>query len=182
MKLRGRTAALALLTVVVFAGGQRAIAQIGLYGGLTGAKPAAANTAWMFGPSAGVYFNRGYGVVAAGPDVRGAFLSRGDTTGSGSSESLKTLLLGYRLAVTPHVLPFKPYGEVLGGLGSLTAGQGAARTTGLHPAYGFAVGLDWTILPRLDLRALEFADERFTGNAGAFSEQILTTGVVLRLP
>lgn len=157
-------------------------AQTGIYGEFTGAKVSASNTAWMYGPTIGLYHDSGHGLVATGLDVRGTFAGRGDTNGAGSSQTLNTLLAGVRLAVTPRVLPIKPYGEVLGGLGHLKTGQGSARTTSTKFAYQFIGGVDFTILPRVDWRVVEFSYGRLAGLGDSFAPKTLSTGIVFRLP
>lgn len=157
-------------------------AQTAIYGEFTGAKLSAAHTAWMYGPTIGLYHDSGHGLVATGLDVRGTFAGRGDTNGPGSSETLDTLLAGVRLAVTPHVLPIKPYGEVLGGLGHLKTGQGSARTTSTKFAYQFLGGIDFTIFPRVDWRVVEFSYGRLAGLGDSFAPKTLSTGIVFRLP
>ena len=156
--------------------------QTGIYGEFTGGKIPAANTPWMYGPTLGLYHDNGLGLIAVGLDVRGSFLRRGETNGAGSSQSLNTLEGGVRLAVTPHVLPIKPYVEALAGYGSLTAGQGSARTSASHGAYQFLGGVDLTFFPRLDWRVVEFSYGRLSGLEAAFAPKTLSTGLVLRLP
>jgi hypothetical protein len=156
--------------------------QAAVYGQLTAAKMSAANTAWMYGPTVGLYYDYGHGVIATGFDVRGTFLGRGNTTGAGSDESFKAGLVGVRAAVTPHVLPFKPYAEALGGFGSLTAGQGASRTSATHFTYQFLGGLDFTFFPRVDWRVVEFSYGRLSGVGDSFAPKSLSTGLVFRLP
>lgn len=157
-------------------------AQTAIYGEFTGAKTSAAHTAWMYGPTVGLYHDSGHGLLATGLDIRGTFAGRGDTNGADSSQTLDTLLGGVRLAVTPHVLPIKPYGEVLGGLGHLKTGQGSARTSSTKFAYQFLGGLDLTILPRVDWRVVEFSYGRLAGLGDSFAPKTLSTGIVLRLP
>jgi hypothetical protein len=157
-------------------------AQTGVYGEFTGGKISAANTAWMYGPTVGLYHDDGLGLVAVGLDVRGSFLRRGDVNGAGSNQSLNTLMGGARVAVTPHILPIKPYAEALGGYGGLTTGQGVARTSGRHFAYQFLGGVDLTFFPRLDWRVVEFSYGRLSGLGDSYAPKTLSTGLVLRLP
>lgn len=159
-----------------------ALAQTGVYAEFTGGKISAANTPWMYGPTIGLYHDNGFGPIALGLDVRGSFLRRGDTNGAGSSQSLNTLEGGVRLAVTPHVLPIKPYVEALGGYGGLTTGQGTARTSASHFTYQFLGGVDLTFFPRLDWRVVEFSYGRLTGLGDSYAPKTLSTGLVLRLP
>jgi len=157
-------------------------AQTAIYGEFTGGKVSAANTQWMFGPTVGLYHDNGFGLLALGYDVRGSFLRRGNAVGASSNESLNLLEVGVRAAITPHVLPIKPYVEVVGGYGGFTAGQGGARQSGSHAAYQFLGGVDLTFLPRLDWRVVEFSYGRLSGLGDAFAPKTLSTGLVLRLP
>jgi len=159
-----------------------ACAQTAIYGEFTAAKVDSANTPWMYGPTIGLYHDSGHGLLATGLDVRGTFAGRGDTNGSNSSQTLDTLMGGVRLAVTPRVLPIKPYGEVLGGLGHLKTGRGSARTSSTKFAYQFIGGVDFTILPRVDWRVVEFSYGRLAGLGDSFAPKTLSTGIVFRLP
>ncbi len=157
-----------------------ASAQTGVYAEFTGGK--VADTPWTYGPTVGLYHDNGFGPIALGLDVRGSFLRRGDTNGAGSSQSLNTIEGGVRLAVTPHVLPIKPYAEALAGYGGLTTGQGTARTSASHLTYQFLGGLDFTFFPRLDWRVVEFSYGRLSGLGDSYAPKTLSTGLVLRLP
>ena len=180
--LQRRLAALVPLCLALITASTTTHAQTGVYAELTAGKISAANTPWMFGPTVGLYHDEGLGLVALGLDVRGSFLRRGDLNGAGSNQSLNTLEGGVRLAATPHVLPFKPYAEVLGGYGGLTTGQGVARTSASHFTYQFLGGLDTTFLPRLDWRVVEFSYGHLTGLGDSYSPKTLSTGLVVRLP
>lgn len=171
----GAVAAAGLLPVTAWA-------QTGVYGGFTAGKVSAANTPWMYGPTIGLYHDNGLGLVAYGYDVRGSFLRRGDTNGSDTNESLTTIEGGVRFAVTPHILPVKPYVEALGGYGGLTSGQGVARTSGGHLTYQFLGGVDFTFFPRLDWRVVEFSYGGLSGLGSSYHPKTLSTGLVFRLP
>ena len=136
----------------------------------------------MFGPTVGVYHDNGLGLVAFGYDVRGSFLRRGDSHGANTDGSLTTLEGGLRFAVTPHILPVKPYVEALGGYGALTAGQAATRTSGSHFAYQLIGGVDLTFFPRLDWRVVEFSYNGLSGLDSSYYPKQYSTGLVLRLP
>lgn len=178
MRLSARI--LALLGGICFA--CSAPAQTGIYAEFTGAKVPAANTVWIFGPTVGLYHDTGHGLIAFGYDVRGSFLNRGETNGLQSDEHLTTLLGGVRLAVTPHILPIKPYGEALVGYGHLRLGQGVAHTDSSNVAYQLLAGADLTFFPRLDWRVFEFSYGR-VGNLGAdLAPKSYSTGLVFRLP
>ncbi len=177
--MRARWVLVAALGVVT---GWRAEAQTAIYGEFTAGKVNAANTGWLYGPTVGLYHDNGLGLVAYGYDVRGSFLRRGDTNGTDSNESLTTLEGGMRFAVTPHVLPIKPYVEALGGYGGLTAGQGTARTSASHFTYQFLGGVDFTFFPRLDWRMVEFSYGGLSGLGSSYDPKTLSTGLVFRLP
>lgn len=157
-------------------------AQTAIYGEFTGAKVSASDSGWMYGPTFGLYHDSGHGLIATGLDVRGTFAGRGDTNGAGSSQTLDTLMGGVRLAITPHVLPIKPYVEALGGLGHLKTGQGTQRTSSTKFAYQFLGGIDLTVLPRIDWRVVEFSYGRLAGLGDSFAPKSLSTGIVFRLP
>ena len=166
----------------VVVAGRTAQAQTGVYGEFSAGKINAAHTDWMYGPTVGLYHDTGLGLVAYGYDVRGSFLRRGDTHGADTSEGLTTVEGGLRFAVTPHVLPVKPYVEALGGYGSLTVGQGSARTSASHFTYQFLGGVDFTFFPRLDWRVAEFSYGGLSGLGSSYDPKTLSTGLVFRLP
>ena len=159
-----------------------AVAQTAIYAEFTGGKISAANTPWLYGPTVGLYHDNGFGLLALGYDVRGSFLRRGDTSGADSNASLNSLELGVRAAVTPHVLPIKPYAEALVGYAGLTVGQGGSRESASHAAYQFLGGVDFTFLPRLDWRVVEFSYGRLSGLGDTYAPKTLSTGLVFRLP
>lgn len=171
-----------MVAVLLVGAGWKAEAQTAIYGEFTAGKISAANTSWMVGPTVGLYHDNGLGLVAYGYDVRGSFLRRGDTNGANSNESLTTLEGGVRFAVTPHVLPVKPYVEALGGYGGLTTGQGSARTSASHFTYQFLGGVDFTFFPRLDWRVVEFSYGGLSGLGSSYDPKTLSTGLVFRLP
>lgn len=156
--------------------------QTAIYGEFTGGKVSAAHTDWMYGPTVGLYHDNGLGLIALGYDVRGSFLRRGNQNGSDTNESLNTLEVGGRLAVTPHVLPIKPYVEALAGYGGLTVGQGATRESASHATYQFLGGVDFTFFPRLDWRVVEFSYGRLSGLGDTYAPKTISTGLVFRLP
>lgn len=157
-------------------------AQTGIYAEFTGAKVPAANTNWMFGPTVGFYHDTGHGLVALGYDVRGSFLSRGGSSTPNSDERLTTLMGGVRLAITPHILPIKPYVEALGGYGHMRAGEGSPRVDSGNAGYQLLAGADLTFFPRLDWRVFEFSYGHIAGLGDSFAPKSYSTGLVLRLP
>jgi hypothetical protein len=159
-------------------------AQVGIYGTFTGANLGLANTPWLYGGTVGVYRNQGYGLISAGVDLRGTFLRRALNPGAGSltDQTLKSGLGGVRVAVTPHVLPIKPYVEGLVGVGHFEVGEGSARSVSTSFEYEVLGGLDFTFFPRLDWRVVEFGYGRLAGNGATLSPKMLSTGLVFRLP
>lgn len=157
-------------------------AQTAVYGEFSAAKLSAAQSSWMYGPTVGLYHDSGHGLIATGFDVRGTFAGSGDANGEYTNQTLDTLSGGIRLAVTPHVLPIKPYGEVLGGFGHLKTGEGSDRISSTKFAYQFVGGVDFTIFPRVDWRVVEYSYGRLAGLNDSFAPKTLSTGIVFRLP
>jgi hypothetical protein len=161
----------ALLTVLVSA--TAAKSQIGVYAGFTGAhldSPFGTNT--VYGPLVGVYLMQGH-VITFGADIRGSFLN-------GHNNEFYTGALGPRVAVKPPVLPFKVYGEALGGVGYYSASGASVSAQTTYFNYQLLAGLDATILPRIDWRVIEFDYSALSGSS--VNSKSLTTGLVFRLP
>ena len=171
-----------VLAVVMGGASAAAMAQTAVYGEFTGAAVSAAHTANLYGPTVGLYHDRGLGLIALGFDVRGSFLRAGNVSAAGSNEVLDSLQLGVRGAVTPHVLPIKPFAEALVGYAKYSAGQGVARQSGSHADYQILGGVDFTFFPRLDWRVVEFGYQRLSGLGDTDSPKTLSTGLVFRLP
>lgn len=145
--------------------------QTAIYGEFNAAK-LNATSGWLMGPTLGFYHDNGYGIFSAGFDVRGSLVGRGAT-------QLDSLLVGGRLAVTPHVIPLKPYVEALGGLGHYADNTG---NTSNRFQYQFLGGLDLTVLPRVDWRVVEFSYGGVASMSGTFNPEVISTGIVFRLP
>ncbi len=151
--------------------------QTGLYANFTGAKLSAANTGWIYGPTVGVYLDRGhFAPIHIGLDFRGSVL-----TGS-SNESFTSGTGGVRVALVPHVIPLKPYAEALGGVGHVEVGQGSALTKATRFQYEALAGVDYTFFPRLDWRVVEFSYNGLVGLGSDTFPKTISTGIVLRLP
>lgn len=146
-------------------------AQTAVYGEFSGSK-LDKNSAWLFGPTIGLYHDNGYGLIGAGFDVRGSFLSRSGT-------SLDSVLVGGRVSLHPKVLPLKPYAEALGGLGHYTAPNSSASN---NFQYQFLAGIDSTLLPYLDWRVVEFSYGGLSVLNGTYNPKTISTGIVFRLP
>jgi len=137
--------------------------------------------AWNKGVSVGVYDNFLHaGPIGLGLDLRGGY---GSANGSGSY----SVLFGPRLAIKPPVLPIRPYVQAsvgLGGISSKDTLSNSTRTTGMLQ-YGFIAGLDYTVLPHLDLRLPELTyirttEDQFSGPTATVHLLTLSAGVVLR--
>lgn len=151
-------------------------AQVGLYGEFSAAKINRPNTGWSYGPTFGVYYDPWHvPFIGAGIDGRVALLGSSSTT-------LNSGLVGPRLVFIPHVLPFQPYVEALGGVGHAQFGQGIARQSNTSFEYQFLGGLDTTILPRIDWRVVEFSYGGVSGLGTSLNPETISTGLVVRLP
>ncbi len=144
-------------------------AQTGIYGAFTGADLGSGTNGNLYGGTVGLYLTPLHlPLLSAGFDVRGEFLH-------GNGQSLDSGLAGVRVAIHPPVFPLKPYVEALGGIGRADV----ANATSTNAQYRIVGGVDWTILPRIDWRVVEFSGGEISGGA---SPKVLSTGLVLRLP
>ncbi|MHB1700227.1 MAG: outer membrane beta-barrel protein [Acidobacteriaceae bacterium] len=156
------------LFAAFFAAPHCASAQTAVYAMFTGASSGPANSGNMYGPTLGAYFDRGT-FINYGVDIRGAFLRNGNNTQFDSGMG------GLRLSVKPHIIPFNPYAELLGGI----AHSSYPGRSGNNFAYEFNIGADFTLLPHLDWRVLEFSDTTLT-SSNNISPKALSTGLVFR--
>lgn len=158
-------------------------AQWALYAQATGASLQLPNTGHLYGATFGFYDMKRMGLVAIGPDFRGAILRRGNSQGMFTDQALDTGLGGVRVAVTPRILPLMPYGEAMIGLGYWRGGVGTTRQDSTHAMMQLVAGVDYTIVSRVDWRAVEFSYGRVGAPLGGFiNPETLSTGIVLRLP
>jgi hypothetical protein len=167
-----------------------ATAQLGIYGEYSGTRIpgysfAGTTTAWYQGFSAGAYDNLLHaGPVQLGLDLRGGYAK-------GSSHGYRNFLIGPRLAVKPPLLPIRPYIQAAIGFGGV-AQNGLAGSDTQHYSnklqYGFIGGLDYTLVPHIDLRLVEVGYLRMSAvssSSATDSALNLTTigaGLVVRLP
>lgn len=165
-----------ILAIVFLLSSMTAMAQIGLYAEFSAAKVNVPGSSWIYGPTFGGFLDRGhFWVLATGIDARGSILGSGVNT-------LDSGLVGPRLVVRPHILPFMPYVEGLIGVGHAGYYQGGSPTTVTKFQYQFLGGVDWTILPRIDWRVAEFSYGGLSGLGSSFNPKIISTGIVFRLP
>jgi hypothetical protein len=167
-----------LVTALLFAFLSPALhAQLGVYGAFTTEKlnvPGYSN--WINGGTFGGYLGSAhFALLNLGVDLRGSFAG-------GSGTSFDSGAIGPRLAFNPHVLPIHPYIEVTAGIGHASfTGEPTNDVTKFE--YQFLGGVDYTFLPRIDWRVVEFSYGGLAGlNSNSFHPKAISTGIVLRLP
>jgi hypothetical protein len=150
-------------------------AQTGIYIEYGGSKVDAPSDQWIYGPTFGLYHDfYSVPVLHVGADLRGSVLGISETTTLTSGE------LGPRVSIHPRVLPVMPYLEALGGVGYYDFGNRQGSSTQFE--YQFLAGIDFTVLPRLDWRVVEFSYGGLSALNGDLHPKTLSTGIVLRLP
>lgn len=164
-----------LLTVLLLVSGASALAQTGLYAEFGGSKISGAGDSWLYGPTFGAYTDfLPLPFVHLGADLRGSVL------GPGQGTTLYSGLIGPRLSVHPHILPINPYLEGLAGIGHIDYGGRAGSDTRFE--YQLLAGVDYTLIPRLDWRVVEFSYGGLSALNGSLHPKTVSTGLVLRLP
>lgn len=156
------------ISITIFAN-HRANAQTAVYAGFSGAAITTGANPSAYGGLVGLYAQSGHYAYFGG-DFRGSFLSR-------NGFSYYTGALGPRLALKPPVLPIRPYLEGLVGVASANSGRGTSNSN--HLNYQVVAGVDWTLLPHIDWRVLDYAYSATSG--GEVKASIFSTGLVLRL-
>jgi opacity protein-like surface antigen len=150
------------LLLILLSLNSAADAQIGVYGKLDAvhfSNNVNQTSEWFYGPGIGIYDSFVHiGPVSLGADLRGNYLF-------GSNDKYRSVLGGIRVAAKPPLLPFRPYAEGLVGVAGTRSNQTGSFSTatsvsfsssfGTKFAYQILGGLDWTILPHLDLRLAE---------------------------
>lgn len=169
MRLRHAVASLALIISSAMCG-SAAHAQTALYlQGTAQSNDLASSNGYFWGATFGFYQDRhSLGLVHLGYDFRGSIVKHDNAQFSSG-------LGGARLSIVPHVVPIKVYGEALGGIGVIANGS-----SGTHFQYQVNGGLEYTLLPHVDWRAIEVAYNGYTGNTGG-NPVGLSTGIVIRL-
>jgi hypothetical protein len=163
-------------------GAGSANAQFGIYGEFNATHdPSVA--AWYKGFAGGAYGNFLHaGPARIGLDLRGAF-EAGDQYG------YRNFLVGLRLEVKPPLLPIRPYIQASVGVGG-NEYNGTSRLQTHYSSklqYGFIGGLDYVLVPHVDLRVAEVGYLRMSAitsgtPAPAINLVTVGAGVVLRLP
>ena len=153
-----------------------ASAQTGIYAEFSTSDFNASGVDRQYGPTFGLYHNLWRPpFLGIGFDLRATLLGSGDTKAYMG-------FVGPRLQVRPRVIPLMPYVEGLVGVGDVHVGSGGNFFSKTAFAFEGVVGVDWTILPRLDWRVVELSSGGFSSLNASISPRILSTGVVLRLP
>lgn len=169
MRLRhlAATVALSMLSIIC---GAHAHAQTAIYAQATGqSNNLTSGDGYFWGPTFGIYHDsHRLALVHIGYDVRGSILKNG-------SAQFSSGLGGIRASVVPHVIPIKIYGEVLGGVGFISNGSSSTNFQ-----YQINGGLEYTLLPHIDWRALEVAYNGYSGSSVG-NPVALSTGIVFRL-
>jgi hypothetical protein len=152
-------------------------AQLALYGSYTAQElDASGYDTWINGGTFGAYLASGhFALLNVGVDARGSF-------SSGGGNSFDSGAIGPRLGLNLHILPLQPYIEATAGVGhAVFIGLPSSDVTEFE--YQLLAGADYTILPRVDWRVVEFNYGTLTGLSGySFHPRSISTGIVLRLP
>ena len=165
-----------LLTLILLSAALPAGAQLAVYGTFSASNFRLPNTDWQYGSTFGIYDNRWkIPFFALGIDGRGSVVG-------GTQASIASGLVGPRIVFKPHIVPIMPYVEVLGGVGHAEYGQGSAAGSATKFEYNFVGGLDFTILPHIDWRVVDFSYGGLAAFNGSFNPRTLSTGIVVRLP
>jgi hypothetical protein len=170
-----RSLLLALCSLLLFP--LAGFAQTGIYATYNASNFDVPHVGWKNGATFGLYHDMwNVPLVHTGFDARISFAGSGDN-------QVVSGAIGPRISLHPHVLPLMPYGEALIGGGHVQFGQGAARTDTAALEYRLLAGADWTILPRIDWRVIEFTYSGYSNMDNQnFNPKTIATGIVLRLP
>lgn len=149
-------------------------AQIGVYGQLSATH---APGTWYKGFTLGGYGNMlNAGPIHLGVDLRGSY----QTT---TNYHYRNFLIGPRLEVKPPLLPLRPYVQAEVGFGGSTfTGPATSNHYNNKLQYGVLGGIDFTVLPHIDLRVPEVGYLRMTGvssNGTVPNTNLLAVGVGL---
>jgi hypothetical protein len=152
-------------------------AQLGVYANFSAAKINFGDNSWIYGPGFGAYIDHGHFVfLSTGIDARGVVL------GTGSSTKFDAGYIGPRIALRPHVLPIKPYVEGLVGVGHAEFNSGSVQSSSTDFSYQLVGGIDYTLLPRIDWRVVEFSYGGLSVFDSSLHPKTISTGIVIRLP
>jgi len=106
--------------------------KLGLYGTFTGTRLSGPDTDWLYGGTLGAYLSHGHLVfLSTGLDLRGS-------AGSYNGTMFDSGSIGPRIALSPHILPVRPYAEALAGLGHASF-SGTRQITSPNLSTSFSV-------------------------------------------
>jgi len=175
-----------LLMLVMGISGGSAKAQYGLYamgsGGYLGSVNASSgslvvsqNSLSAYGGTFGMYGS----LLRAGPlrfggDARYVIESSDGSTPYGNQ--IRSGLVGPRLSLFSHAVPFSPYLQAEIGGASTNYGRYASRSTSF--AYQIQFGLDYTIVPHLDAR-VEYGGGKIGSAFHGYREEMQQVGIGL---
>jgi hypothetical protein len=149
-------------------------AQTGLYAEFGASKVDAPSNNWIYGPTFGLYHDFfSVPLVHLGADLRGSVL------GVSQNTTLYSGTIGPRVSLHPHFL-IMPYAEAVFGAGHYDFGAGQGSSTEFE--YQLLGGADFTILPHVDWRVIEFSYGGLSTFNGDLHPKTLSTGLVIRLP
>ena len=149
----------------------------------------------LLGPNGTSRIFSGVGVGLYDEFLHGARLDGGvdlrGTIQKGSNAHLNEFLIGARVVFKPEGSNFRPYAEVLGGVGGTRAATNPVTTS--KGTYGGFVGLDYRVSKHVDLRLLEVGYSSLTTistssvtaagtQPGASQLLHFGAGIVLRFP
>jgi len=177
-----RTTYLFLLFVLFAITAGSAKAQFGIYGEFNATHDPSV-PAWYKGFTGGAYGNFLHaGPVRLGLDLRGTYAT-------GDQYGYRNFLIGPRFEVKPPMLPIRPYIQASVGVGG-NEYNGTSRLQTHYSdklQYGFIGGLDYVLIPHVDVRIAEIGYLRMSGiSSGPPASPInlvsAGAGIVLRLP
>jgi hypothetical protein len=167
-QLRSTLIVLFGIFAIALCSARAANAQTAIYGGFSAASMNSGPESVSYGGLVGLYAQSGHYAYFGG-DFRGSFLSR-------NGFNYTTFAVGPRLAFKPPVLPIRPYIEGL--VGGTWYNNGRGTSSDSHVGYHVVAGVDWTLLPHLDWRVIDYD---YSGNTGPTTASVFSTGLALRL-
>ncbi len=187
--MKRNTLTVVTLLIVLFATSSTH-AQLGIYGEYNATHiPATSFTGttagWYQGFTGGAYYNLLHvGPVGIGLDARGGY-------GKGQGHGYRNFLFGPRFDVKPPLLPIRPYIQASVGFGGVDVHYSGPPAPETHYTnklqYGLLGGVDFTLIPHIDLRLPELGYLRMSAiTSGAPSPALnlftVGAGIVVRLP
>jgi hypothetical protein len=153
--------------LVVAATALHAQAKVGIFGSFGAERAGVANQNWKEAGTVGLY----YGFANLGPAAFSVD-ARADL-----SPDVNNYLFGPRLALRLPGFPLKPYGEFIAGIANYTTISSNSKNI-TDIAYRGVLGLDTTILPRIDWRVVDASFGHIEN--GTSNALTLTSGLVVR--